>query len=107
MRDRRLSPMNRTRLVLPLLALLACANPAEDFENICHAEARSGADSIADPAQRAMHIAQWVDANVRSSDAKEAMAALAHASPESRGELLRAAAREVGYTGDCPMADAR
>lgn len=99
--------MIRTWLVLPLLVLLACANPAEDFENICHAEARSGAASIADPAQRASHIAQWVDANVRSSEAKEAMAAIAGATFESRGELLRAAAREVGYTGDCPMAEAR
>ncbi|MCU0676304.1 MAG: hypothetical protein MUE69_26375 [Myxococcota bacterium] len=99
--------MIRTWLVIPLLALVACANAGEDFENICHAEARSGAASIADPAQRAQHIAQWLEANVSSSDAKEAMAALAHASPESRGELLRAAARELGYTGDCPMADAR
>lgn len=98
--------MIRTWLAVPLL-VLACASPAEDFENICHAEARSGAASIADPAQRAQHVAQWLEANLRSSDAKEAMAALAHASPDARGELLRAAAREVGYTGDCPMADAR
>lgn len=93
-------------LALLLLGGLGCGNAAKDFENICHAEERSGAASIADPAQRAMHVAGWLTDNVQSSDAKAFMSAIASASPESRGELLRQAASEAGYTGDCPMADA-
>lgn len=53
-----------------------------------------------------MRTAQWIEANLTSTDAKEAFQALAHADPAQRGELLRMAARESGYTGDCPMADA-
>jgi hypothetical protein len=33
------------------------------------------------------------------------MEALATADPSMKGELLKGAAREVGYTGPCPLAD--
>lgn len=93
-------------LALLLLGGLGCGDAAKDFENICHAEERSGAASITDPARKAMTVAQWLNDHVTSGDAKAFMSAIASASSESRGELLRQAAREAGYTGDCPMADA-
>jgi hypothetical protein len=101
------SPMQLTRVLSLVLLLAGCGSAAKDFENICHAEERSGAASVTDPSERAMRIAQWIEANLTSSDAREAFAALASAVPEQRGELLRTAARESGYTGECPMADAR
>ena len=97
----------RTLLTSLFVLSLGCGSAAKDFENICHAEERSGAAALTDPAERAMRTAQWIEQNVSSSDAKAAMEALAHASLDVRGELLREAARESGYTGDCPIADAR
>jgi len=96
--------------VIALAALAAACGPspaARDFEKVCNAEAMSGAAAVADPSGKAVAIAQWLQANVTSDEVARTMDSLATAAPDQRGELLKRAAAEAGYTGPCPMAELR
>jgi hypothetical protein len=95
------------RRLIALIALVACgcSSAGSDYEKICNAEALSGAAAMTDPSQKAMTVAQWIQENVKAGDAVNVMQALAMAAPDQRGELLKRAAAEAGYTGPCPMAD--
>jgi len=90
-------------LGLILAAGSGCA--ARDFENMCHASERAGVADVADPAERAMRTAQWLDKKLWSRDARRAFGALGAVRCEERGRILIQAAKEAGYTGPCPMAE--
>ena len=81
------------RIVLAFAVVVAAAgcSAKADFEKICNAEQLSGAASEADPATKATKIAQWITANVHSSDANNAMRALASVNPDDKGRLLKQA----------------
>ncbi len=98
--------MRLAPLGLVLLSTAGCGRAARDFDDICHAGARAGVASVADPAERAHRVAAWLQGNVRTSEARRTLDALAGlAGCEHKGALLREAAREAGYEGACPMAD--
>ncbi len=88
-----------------LLAVAGCSAKS-DFEKICNAEQLSGA-SEGDPSMKAVKMAEWLRANIHSSQAKDTLSGLAVSDSAARGEVLKMAAREAGYTGPCPMADAK
>lgn len=93
-------------LLVPVAALTGCSAKG-DLEKICNAEQLSGAANVADPSAKATKIAKWLQDNVRSTEGKNVFQALAMVSPADKSNVLREAAREVGYTGPCPMADAK
>ena len=104
--------MRRLVMVLGVIATVGFAGcgpspAARDFEKICNAEAMSGAAAVADPAAKALTIAKWLEANISSEEAASTMSGLGMAAPDQRGELLKRAAAEAGYTGPCPMAELR
>jgi len=91
-------------VVVVTIVVSGCSAKA-DFEKICNAEALSGAAGEPDPATKAMKMAAWIESNIRSSDAKRTMQALASVDGVDKGKILKAAAEESGYTGPCPIAD--
>ncbi|HEY3358471.1 MAG TPA: hypothetical protein VGQ83_34810 [Polyangia bacterium] len=96
----------RAAAVVVLFAAVPCLSACSaktDLENICNAEARSGAQG--DPATKATRMAAWMEAHVRTKEGRNVLHGLGAVDPARRGELLKQAAREVGYTGPCPMAD--
>jgi hypothetical protein len=90
---------------LGLVLAAGCGGGARDFDDICHAEERAGVSGVTDPAEKAMRIAEWIDLQLRTSDARKSMAALASVPCEHKGPILIQAAKEAGYTDPCPMAD--
>ena len=97
--------MKRIVLVLAVVVAATGCSAKGDFEKICNAEKLSGAAAETEPSQKAMKMAQWIGENVHSSDAKNAMSALASVSPDDKERLLKQAAHEAGYDGPCPIAD--
>jgi hypothetical protein len=90
--------MRRPVLDLSVVLLVGCSSAARDFQNICHAEVRSGI-SDSDPTARATRLAVWISKDISSREAIETFQALAAVAPEYRGRLLKQAAVEGGYRG--------
>ncbi len=103
--------MKRSSLVVVISLVVGVVasgcSAKKDFENLCNAEQRSGAAGIADPSEKALKISLWLNDNVTGSEAVGVMQALASVSGDDRGNVLRQAAKDGGYDGPCPMADAR
>lgn len=75
-----------------------------DLENLCDAEARSGALEQ-DPNTRAMVVAQWLGTTIKTQRARSFMASLASLAPSEKASALRKAAAEAGLDR-CALADA-
>ncbi len=101
----------RLLLLLGALALPAVAladNKADvkaDYELVCNAVERSGADSEKDPSQKATKIAMFLLKNIKTQEVKAFMASLGARLPADKGPALKKAAADAGYTGKCPFAD--
>jgi|GEM_PF-1897697 len=89
---------------LALSALTACQSGEEAMKVICYAH--DHVDASLAPGEKAIAVAQYVDDNLKHGEARRGWEALAHASADSKGEMLRAMGRELGYTAACPLADA-
>jgi hypothetical protein len=100
----------RTLLVASLLAF-ACQNGSSgapsayrtDLENICDAEARSGALEQ-DPNRRSLVVAQWIAGRLQSEQGRKFLASLVQLAPAEKGKALRREAAAVGLER-CPLAD--
>lgn len=75
-----------------------------DFDDICNAKERSGANAEPDESQRAMVMAKWLTGKLRTAEAKDLMASLATEDPAARPGRLRDAAKRAGVE-PCPFAD--
>jgi hypothetical protein len=100
-------PRMRTSLVLVAFAFLTGCSAKGDLEKICNAEQLSGAAGVADASEKANKIAAYLQANIKSSEGKNVFNALGMTAADQRGAVLKQAAKEVGYEGPCPMADAK
>ena len=85
------------------IALSGCNREAKDFEAICLVVERSGVDPAMPPSLRAMRMAEWIDANVRTDRARRTFAAVGGASPDQKRAMIQRAAAEAGYHGPCPF----
>lgn len=74
-----------------------------DVENICDAEARSGALKE-DPNQRAMLVAAWIGPRLQTDEARKFVAGLSPMKPKDKGDALRREAARVGLS-TCPLAE--
>ncbi|HUS66205.1 MAG TPA: hypothetical protein VMZ28_16745 [Kofleriaceae bacterium] len=74
-----------------------------DLENICDAEARSGALQQ-DPNQRATHVAMWLGPRVQTDEARKFLAGLGAMPAKDKGDVLRREAARVGLS-TCPLAE--
>lgn len=76
-----------------------------DLENICDAEARSGALAPdQDPNRRAFVVASWLGGRIRSEEGRQFLGSLQKLAPKAKGDALRAEAKRVGLAG-CPLAE--
>ncbi|HEU5055733.1 MAG TPA: hypothetical protein VFU21_04385 [Kofleriaceae bacterium] len=106
------------RLHSLLVCLLAAAAPAcqrgsdsaspayrADIENICDAEARSGALAPdQDPNRRAFVVATWLPGRIRSDEGRQFLGSLQKLSGGAKGDALRREAARVGLSA-CPLAE--
>ena len=105
------------RTFLVTLALLAAAPACQrgsasvpekyraDLENICDAEARSGALAPdQDPNRRAILVATWLAGRIQTDEGRQFLGSLQKLSGAGKGDALRREAARVGLTG-CPLAD--
>lgn len=104
--------MKLAALVPCLLLAAACQRGAgdsvapayrADFENICDAEARSGALQE-DPNQRATHVAMWLGPRVQTDEARKFLAGLGAMPAKEKGDALRRESARVGLAS-CPLAE--
>jgi hypothetical protein len=98
-------------LLLVSLALPACRpHPGTneevkaDFELLCNAIERSGANPGPNQEREATAYAK---AHLATKEAADALAALGFLKGPERGPALKAAAVKAGYDGPCPTADQR
>lgn len=102
--------MNCLRFACSMLAIamLHCADSKaeqQDFDNICNAPEKSGANAEPNPSLKAAKIAKWLPDNIKTEKAKDFMKNLASAPPSSKGQRLKDAAKAAGYQGACPLAE--
>ncbi len=92
-------------LVSATLALCACNGAKSDFENVCNAEARSGAvGKTSEDFNKAM---SWAAANVKTDEVRTFMGklgTLAVQEPSKKSGALREEAAKAGVA-PCPLAD--
>lgn len=91
-------------------ALVACSDHdaalVADYDALCNAMARSGADAIKDPSDRIEKLADYLKANLKTREVKDLFASLAGAPADGPARIRKAATR-AGYSGACPTADER
>ena len=76
-----------------------------DLENICDAEARSGALAPdQDPNRRAVVVATWLAGRIQTQEGRQFLASLQKLKAAEKGEALRREAARLGLTG-CPLAE--
>ena len=105
------------RTFLVTLALLAAAAACQrgsasvpekyraDIENICDAEARSGALAPdQDPNRRAIVVATWLPGHIQTDQGRQFLGSLQKLNGAGKGDALRGEAARVGLSG-CPLAD--
>jgi hypothetical protein len=91
------------RCVVVVAGIAMACNPVKsDFDNLCHAQQRSGAMGTA-PEDYA-NAMRWADRAMRTQEARGVVGRLATMSPHDKGVFLRAEAAKVGVT-PCPLAD--
>lgn len=74
-----------------------------DFENICDAEARSGALQE-DPNRRATVVATWIGPRLQTDEARTFLAGLAALPPKEKGDALRRESARAGLRA-CALAE--
>lgn len=74
-----------------------------DFENICDAEARSGALKE-DPDARANLVATWLQPRVKTDEARRFLAGLQKLQPKEKGDALRRESARAGLQA-CALAE--
>ena len=105
------------RTLLVTLAVLAAAAACQrgsnsvpekyraDIENICDAEARSGALAPEqDPNRRAIVVATWLPGHIQTDQGRQFLGSLQKLNGAGKGDALRGEAARVGLSG-CPLAD--
>ena len=99
---------SRVAMVLVVLAaIVLCGCSAKgDVEKICNVERLSGVTANDDPKQGVKMMA-WLDDHVHSTKGRNVVQAMAQAPVDQKRAILLQAAKEVGYTGPCPMADTK
>lgn len=76
-----------------------------DVENICDAEARSGALAPEqDPNRRAFVVATWLAGRIQSEQGRQFLGSLQKLKAGAKGDALRREAERVGLSG-CPLAE--
>jgi hypothetical protein len=76
-----------------------------DIENICDAEARSGALAPdQDPNRRALVVARWLAGRIQTGEGRQFLGSLQKLKASDKGVALRREAERVGLTG-CPLAE--
>ena len=76
-----------------------------DVENICDAEARSGALAPdQDPNRRGIVVATWLAGRIQSEEGRQFLGSLQKLKAGAKGDALRREAARVGLNA-CPIAD--
>lgn len=83
----------------------SAAEVKADFDLICNAVKRSGAEKETDTSTRARKVAEYMLKNIKTEQAMGQMQEMASLKPEYKADALREAAKKAGYTGVCPFAD--
>ena len=100
-------------LLILVLGALGCQSGSQsvsqvyrtDVENICDAEARSGALAPdQDPNRRALVVARWLASRIQSEQGRQLLGSLQKLKAGAKGDALRREAERVGLSG-CPLAD--
>lgn len=100
-------------IVLLLAALAGCQRGGDsassayraDIENICDAEARSGALAPdQDPNRRAFVVARWLAGRIQTGEGRQFLGSLQKLKAAEKGDALRREAARLGLTG-CPLAE--
>jgi hypothetical protein len=89
-------------VVVAGIAAMACNPVKSDFDNLCHAAARSG--SMGTSAEDQANAMRWADRAMRTQEARGVIGRLATMSPSDKSVFLRAEAAKVGVS-PCPLAD--
>jgi hypothetical protein len=101
--------MLRTFLALVLLAGTAFADAKadlkKDYDNLCNAPERSGANKAKDKQERIQILVRYLQTNIKTDEVKKLLQNLASVRPEDRAAIIKGDAKKAGYTGACPMAD--
>ena len=93
----------RTWVVVVAGVIAIGCNPVKsDFDNLCHAQERSGSTGTA-PEDYA-NAMRWADRAMRTQEARGVVGRLAAMSPYDKGTFLRAEAAKAGVS-PCPLAD--
>lgn len=74
------------------------------YYKVCNAEQLSGAADT-DPAMKSMHIARWLEREVKAQPVIDLLTSIAVLDAAQRGPRMRAAAKAAGVE-PCPIADA-
>lgn len=102
--------MKTLLVALLLVSTVALADSKEaiktDYDNLCNALERSGA------ATKSRHekpgtIAAWLHKTIKTAEVKKMLADLPTLAPEDQGPTLKKKAAAAGYTGACPIVDAK
>jgi hypothetical protein len=103
--------MLRTTIAVALLSVPASAGTSSmsaqkaDYETVCFARERSGADKEKDGSARAVKIAEYLRTHLKTDEVRKVVGELGGELPENRGSRLKREAAKVGYTGRCPIVD--
>lgn len=84
------------------IAGIACNQVKTDFDNLCHAQERSG--STGTTPEDYANAMRWADRAMRTQEARGVVGRLSNMSPYDKAALLRAEAAKAGVTS-CPLAD--
>lgn len=88
--------------VVVAIAIVGCNPVKSDFDNLCHAQERSGSTGTS-PEDYA-NAMRWADRAMRTQEARGVVGRLATMSPYDKGTFLREEAARVGVA-PCPLAD--
>ena len=94
----------RAILLVCALVLTACQSHGDAMRIICNAPNDCEECRTADPAMRAMHLAEYIDGHVSNGEAQEMFRALANADPAMRRTIIEQAAGAEGIT-ECPIVE--
>jgi hypothetical protein len=89
-------------VVVAGIAAIGCNPVKSDFDNLCHAQERSGSTGTT-PEDEA-NAMRWADRAMRTQEARGVVGRLATMSPYDKGSFLRTEAARVGVS-PCPLAD--
>jgi hypothetical protein len=94
--------MRRWAFVVAGVVAIGCNPVKSDFDNLCHAQERSG--STGTTAEDYANALRWADRSMRTQEARGVVGRLASMAPSDKATLLRAEAAKAGVS-PCPLAD--